>query len=242
MRSAEIPPPASMRRSPLPIVLLASVGVATTALAQLTPPQSVPAHREPRHHLVYENALVRVMEVRTPAGDTTGWHLHANRMFSVVIGGARTWDEWAGRAPEPAPALTVGAVFDNGGWIPYTHRVGNIDTVAFQYVVAEVRRRTGFTAPALEGVSHLALERDSAGARVYRVTLAPGEATTSHRHVAPGLTIQIGAGSVRTEGMKPRRSGAASGAGAWTWRAAGHTHRARNVGTVPVQLVEIDWP
>ena len=152
MRPAEIPPPTPMRRSPLPIVLLASVGVATTALAQPTPPRAVPAHREPRHHLVYENALARVMEVRTPAGDTTRWHLHADRMFSVVIAGARTWDQWAGRAPEPAPALTEGEVFDNGGWLPYTHRVGNVDTVAFQYVVAEVRRRTGITAPALRGV------------------------------------------------------------------------------------------
>jgi hypothetical protein len=133
-------------------------------------------------------------------------------------------------------------VFDNGGWIPYTHRVGNVDTVAFQYVVGVVRRRTGFAAPALHDVSHLVLERDSAGARFYRATLAPGEATTSHRHAAPGLTIQIGAGSVRTEGTKPRRSGAAFGAGAWTWRAAGQTHLLRNVGTVSVQLVEIDWP
>jgi len=231
-----------MRRSTLPIALLASLGVANTVLAQPTPPRAVPAHREPRHHLVYENALARVMEVRAPAGDTAGWHLHAERMFTVVIAGARTWDQWAGQTPTPAPALAVGAVFDNGGWIPYTHRVGNVDTVAFQYVAAAVRRRTGITAPALQGVSHLALERDSAGARVYRITLAPGEATTSHRHAAPGLTIQIGAGSVRTEGTKPRRSGAASGAGAWTWRAAGHTHAARNMGTVPVQLVEIDWP
>lgn len=220
------------------MALLASVAVATTPAAQSTPSRAVPVHREPRHHLVYENALARVMEVRVPGGDTTGWHLHADRMFSVVIAGARTWDQWAGREPEPVPAPTVGAVFDNGGWLPYTHRVGNVDTVAFQYVVGVVRRRTGFTAPALHDVSHLALERDSAGARVYRVTLAPSEATTSHRHAAPGLTIQIGAGSVRTEGTKPRRSGA----GAWTWRAAGHTHLLRNVGTVPVQLVEIDWP
>jgi len=224
------------------MALLASMGVATTALAQSTPSRAVPAHREPRHHLVYENAFARVMEVRTAAGDTTGWHLHADRMFSVVIAGARTWDQWAGRAPEPAPSLTVGAVFDNGGWIPYTHRVGNVDTVTFQYVVAEVRRRTGITAPALQGVSHLALKHDSAGARVYRITLAPGEATASHRHAAPGLTIQIGAGRVRTEGTKPRQSGAARGAGAWTWRAAGHTHLVRNVGTVPVHVVEIDWP
>ena len=90
-------------------------------------------------------------------------------------------------------------------------------------------------------------QRDSAtarqrGTRVYRVTLAPSEATTSHRHMAPGLTVHIGAGSVRTVGTKPRRSGAGSGAGAWKWRAAGQRHVPRNMGAVPVQLVEIDWP
>ncbi|WP_411279776.1 lipocalin-like domain-containing protein [Gemmatimonas sp.] len=206
------------------------------------PWRAVPAHREPRHHLVYENAFARVMEVRTPTGDTTGWHRHVDRMFSVVIAAARTWDQWVGRTPEPSAALPVGAVYDNGGWIPYTHRVGNVDTVAFQYVVATVKRRTGLSAPALRNVAHLALESDSTGARVYRITLAPGEATTSHRHIAPGLTIQIGSGSVRHEGTKPQASGAAFGAGGWIWRAAGHSHVMRNVGTVPVELIEIDWP
>jgi quercetin dioxygenase-like cupin family protein len=231
-----------MRLSTLQIALLACVSAPTSALGQSTPSRAVPAHHEARHHLVYENGLARVMEVRVPAGDTTSWHLHAERMFSVVIVGARTWDQWAGAEPEPVPTLTVGAVFDNGRWIPYTHRVGNVDTVAFQYVVVSVRRRTGLTTPVLHDVSHLALERDSAGARVYRVTLAPGEATASHRHAAPGLTVQIGAGRVRTEGTKPQRSGTAYGAGAWKWRAAGHTHLLRNVGAVPVELVEIDWP
>jgi quercetin dioxygenase-like cupin family protein len=224
------------------IALLAHAALVATVTGQSTAAGAVPVHREPRHHLVYENELARVMEVRVAPGDTTGWHRHTDRMLGVVIAGARTWDEWAGHQPEPVPALTVGAVFDNGKWIPYTHRVGNVDTVAFYYIVGEVRRRSGIASPTLRAVAHLALERDSGGVRVYRITLAPGEATTAHRHSPPGLTIQIGAGSVRAEGGKPQRLSSAQGSGAWSWHAAGHTHVLRNVGSVPVQLIEIDWP
>jgi quercetin dioxygenase-like cupin family protein len=233
-----------MHSSPLLlVVLLTSVATATTALAQSTAANAVPVHREPRHHVVYENALARIIDVRVPAGDTTEWHVHADRMLTVVIAGARTWNQAAGHEPTAAgPGNAVGSVGDNYGSLPLTHRVGNVDTVAFHYVAGVVKRRTGITAPALGGVAHLALERDTAGARVYRVTLAPGEATTSHRHASPGLTVQVGPGHVRAEGMKPQRSSTASGAGAWWWRAAGQTHLLRNLGDAPVQLVEIDWP
>lgn len=229
-------------RIPLLSIALVAQAAVSAANAQSAAVRSVPASREPMHRLVYQNEFARVMEIRVAGGDTTGWHRHADRMIGVVIVGARTWDHWVGNDAQPLPPLAVGSVFDNGGWLPYTHRVGNIDTVAFQYVAAEVRRRSAVTPPALRDVAHLALERDSAGARVYRITLAPGESTSSHRHGAPGLTIQVGPGIVRADGTRPLRLGNSSGAGAWSWRAAGHTHVVRNVGSVPVQLVEIDWP
>lgn len=233
----------SMRRSRLIcMTLLTQAAIAATARAQSSAADAVPVYREQRHHLVYENALVRVLDVRVPAGDTTGWHVHSDWMFGVVIAGARSWDQRPGRDPTVWPADTVGMVFDNGGSFPYTHRVGNIDTVSFRYIVGVVRRRTGITSPPLRDVEHLALERDTAGVRVYRVRLAPGETTTSHRHAAPGLTIQVGAGDVRAEGTPPLHVGRSSGAGAWSWRGAGHTHLLRNAGNTPVELVEIDWP
>src|SRR4051812_6194297 len=105
-----------MRYSPvLFVALLAHVALATTAPAQSTAAHAVPVHREPRHHLVYENALARVLEVRAPAGDTTLWHVHADRMLTVRIAGAGAWNQEPGhdrQAAEAAPA--VGSVSDNG--------------------------------------------------------------------------------------------------------------------------------
>ncbi|HEY2896083.1 MAG TPA: hypothetical protein VGJ12_03015 [Gemmatimonadaceae bacterium] len=205
----------------------------------------VQVYQEARHHPVFENSLVRILDVRVPGGDTTDYHVHANRHIAVVIAGARTWDQGLGQAaPESASmAMPVGAVFDNAHEsIPYTHRVGNADTVAFRYLVAQMLRPSGVASTVLPASSGLRFDRKTMGARVYRVTLAAGQSTPGHRHGAPGLTVQIGAGSLRIEGTPAEGSSPESGAGAWWWRGAGAEHVLRNVGARSVEIVEIDWP
>jgi quercetin dioxygenase-like cupin family protein len=96
--------------------------------------------------------------------------------------------------------------------------------------------------PALPASSGLQLHRDSLGARIYRVTLAPGQSTPKHRHAPPGLTVQVSPGTLRLEGAAPEGASKQPGAGAWWWRRAGTEHVLRNVGTSQVDVVEIDWP
>ncbi len=226
-------------------LLLALVG--GPVLAHDRPPKAVavPVFQEPRHHLVFENALVRVLDVRVAPGETTGYHVHANRHVGVVISGARTWDQFRGQAASAVDSLadSVGSIFDNASaLLPYTHRVGNADTVPFHYVVGQLLASSGIVAPALPASSGLRLDRDAMGARVYRVTLAPGQSTARHRHAPPGLTVQVGPGTLRLEGAAPETASAQPGAGAWWWRRTGTEHVLRNVGALPVDVVEIDWP
>jgi Uncharacterized conserved protein, contains double-stranded beta-helix domain len=207
--------------------------------------RAVPVYQEARHHLVFENALVRVLDVRVPAKDTTDFHVHANRHIAVVIEGARSWDQKAGAViPESASdAIPIGTVFDNAqDAIPYTHRVANVDTVAFRYIVAQLLAPSGVASSILPASSGLKLDHEALGARVYRVTLAPGQATPRHPHAAPGITVQVNAGMLRVEGAKPEGSSVESGAGAWWWRGTGTEHVLRNAGAKPVDVVEIDWP
>ena len=103
-------------------------------------------------------------------------------------------------------------------------------------------RPSGVATTALPAGSGLRLERETLGARVYRVTLAPGQSTPGHRHGAPGLTVQIGAGKLRIDGTPAEASSPESGAGAWWWRAAGTEHVLHNIGARTVDVVEIDWP
>jgi mannose-6-phosphate isomerase-like protein (cupin superfamily) len=205
----------------------------------------VQVYQEARHHPVFENSLVRILDVRVPGGDTTDYHVHANRHIAVVIAGARSWDQGLGTAaPESASmALPVGAVLDNASAsIPYTHRVGNADTVAFRYLVAQMLAPSGVPSSMLPPSSGLRFDHETMGARVYRATLAPGQSIARHRHSAPGLTIQVGAGKLRIDGTAAEGRGTESGAGAWWWRGAGAEHALRNTGAQAVDIVEIDWP
>lgn len=226
-------------------LLLALVGRPVSAQVQPSEAAAVPVFQEPRHHLVFENALVRVLDVRVAPGETTGYHLHANRHIGVVIAGARTWEQFRGQTASSVDSVadSAGSVFDNANAsLPYTHRVGNADTVPFRYVVAQLLAPSEIVAPALPASSGLKVHRDSLGARVYLVTLAPGQSTPGHRHAPPGLTVQVSPGTLRLEGTAPEGASEQPGAGAWWWRRAGTKHVLRNVGTSQVDVVEIDWP
>jgi quercetin dioxygenase-like cupin family protein len=203
---------------------------------------AVPVYEEPRHRPVYQNRYVRVLDVRVPVGDTTGYHVHPDRNVGVVIAGARTWSQSPGEpASPPAPADSVGTVFEN--WkrpLPYTHRVGNADTVAFHYVVGDLLAPAAIDAPPLPETSAMRLVAEGPLARVYRVVLAPGARAEVHTHAAPGLTVQVSAEAPEDEGGPPAAHGG-SGAGAWRWRDAGYRHALRNASAAPVTVVEIDW-
>src|SRR4026208_826876 len=71
--------------------------------------EAVPVYQEPMHRLVYRNPMVRILDVRIPAGDTTAYHVHAAPMVGIVVQDARLRGQGP-RAP-PGPARTAaGAV------------------------------------------------------------------------------------------------------------------------------------
>jgi quercetin dioxygenase-like cupin family protein len=216
----------------------------TTAQHRAKEVQAVPAFKESRHHLVFENEWVRVMDVRISGGDTTDYHIHADRHLGVIIATARTWEQRLGEAASaPEDTDQVGNVLDNAdASLPYTHRVGNVDHKAVHYIVGQILRRSGIHDAALRDSSGLHLEREVMGARIYRVRLAPGEATPEHHHARPGLTVQVNNGTLKCEGSAAEGTSKDSGAGAWWWRGAGATHVLRNTGSTPVEIVELDWP
>jgi quercetin dioxygenase-like cupin family protein len=223
-------------------VALALVLVSRTSAAQSPSAGAVPVYREPHHRAVYENAMVRVMDVRVEPGDSTLYHVHANRHTTVVILASREWEQLLGDARVTASEDSVGGLHDNASaTLPYTHRVGNAGTTPFRYIVAQVLSPSGIDAPALPSSTGVRREMETSYARIYRVRLAPGESTASHRHAAPGLTVQVGRGTVRLEGTQADASSRASGPGAWWWRTAGSDHAIRNTGATTVDLVEIDW-
>lgn len=222
------------------VLAFAVIGCRSTREAALSGP--VPVYEEPRHHLVFQNALVRVLDVEVPPGDTTQYHIHAHPTISVSIQEARSWAQTLGAPPDSieAPAA-VPAVLDN--WdraLPYTHRVGNADTVSFHYIVSEWLGPSNLDCPPLPEIGTQRLVKEGKIARVYEVRLAPHTATDLHQHACPGLSVLGTTGTLSEEGAAAAAGGGV-GAGRWEWRNAGHRHVLRNTGDTPLIVFEIDW-
>lgn len=204
-------------------------------------PVPVPVYSERMHRLVFEGPLVRVLDVRIPAGDTSAYHVHAAPMVAVAVQDARIWAQAPG-APA-GPVATPGAtpyVFTNWSQtLPYTHRVANADTAALHYVVAEWLARSGPAGPALPDGPDRRLLQEGPTTRVYEITLAPGAATEPHAHPTPGLVVLGSAGMLAEEGSPRARGG--TGGGSWTWREAADRHLLRNEGSTRMVIYEIDW-
>ena len=202
----------------------------------------VPVYREPHHHVVFESPLVRVLDVRVAYGDTSLFHVHAEYHIGAVISGSARWGQTLGHAGAIGRGDSVGTILDNAtSELPYTHRVANLDSVPFRYVMGQFLKRSEIVSAPLLDEPSLKLERETSRGLVYRIRLLPGQETSLHRHAQPGLSIQINNGKVALTGDASEAASSESGAGAWWWRAAGFTHSIRNASNTPVELIEIDW-
>ncbi|HEV8449039.1 MAG TPA: hypothetical protein VGQ44_19540 [Gemmatimonadaceae bacterium] len=67
------------------VLVVASAAAPCLALSQSIP-GAVMAQREPHHHLVYEDSVIRVLRVRVPAHDTTLLHEHDPDYFWISLG------------------------------------------------------------------------------------------------------------------------------------------------------------
>ena len=205
-------------------------------------PIVVPIERESHHHVVFESPLVRVFDVRVEHGDTTLFHVHADPHAGVVISGSARWGQTLGQSGAVDSGNAVGTLGDNAtSPLPYTHRVANLDSVPFRYVMGQFLKRSEIVSAPLLDEPSLKLERETSRGRMYRIRLLPGQETSLHRHAQPGFSIQINNGKVALTGDSSVAASSESGAGAWWWRAAGNTHSIRNASNTPMELVEIDW-
>jgi hypothetical protein len=202
--------------------------------------QAVAVYEEPLHRLVFSNSLVRVLDVRVPPGVTTAFHVHSAPLVGVTVEAARTRTQVLGATFGAVdPAQQAATPFDNwNATLPYTHRVENVDSVPFHYVVAERLESPGVdaTVTPAEGI---VLFKEGQTARIYRVEIPPHSATILHTHTAPGLTVLAVAGALVEDGDRPAARGGQS-AGQWSWRGPGFRHALRNPGDKPVTVFETD--
>ena len=120
----------------------------------------------------------------------------------VIVAGAKLHIETLGRDPVDTEWKFGEVRFSKA---TYVHRAMNVGPTAFRNLTIELLKPTSF----LKDASNLPTETgrepilENDRVRVYRVTLAPGEATPKHTHPLPGLSIALADADIEitTEGQ-----------------------------------------
>ena len=222
-------------------LLLAFALVPGGTRSQSNSPQApVEISGETHHHPKFENEFVRVWDVTVPAGDTTLWHVHRNDNVVVTLGEARLRIETAGAAPGES-LWKFGEV--RFGKATYVHRAMNVGITPFHnFTIELLKPPTGAPAPSIPKepiVRTPVLENERV--RAFELTLEPGQSTSMHTHVLPGLAIALTPGNIEvtTEG-KNKPDPLNLPLGDLRWRAGVVTHAIKNIGKSRFVAVDIE--
>ena len=235
--------------------------VATTALfARQQDEKVVPVHEEPRHHMVLDNPVTRVLDIQIPPGDTTLFHTHSNPILYVNMASSQTrsqtlGQEWSGGdgaarpvAPRPAQPTVVGVppvVFGRMNSVtsyatqPLTHRVNNIGTSVFR-LIGIINRTEGDPSTEVSADFSAKPEVDNRWLRGYRWSLS-SDVIIPHQHANPVVIVLVSGRAVVTVA----KDTPLDALGAFVFVEPGVKHAVRRVGPVirdvPVdQVVEIE--
>ena len=105
----------------------------------------LPVRNEPRHHNVFENAYVRVLDVFIGPKDTTFYHLHNTPSVFIIFTKTKAGSQLAGKAPVEGINLPGEITYDSL-ITPRLHRVWNEDSTWFHAMDVEltaVHHRSG---------------------------------------------------------------------------------------------------
>jgi hypothetical protein len=106
-------------------------------------PAQVPVRNEPRHHNIFDNGTVRILDVHIPPGDTSLFHIHATSSVFLVLSERKTGSQVISeedRSKSPIPHY--GNIWFEGFYTqPRIHRVWNSDTAEFHVMDIELTKK-----------------------------------------------------------------------------------------------------
>jgi len=92
---------------------------------------------EPRHHNVFENEFIRILDVHLGPGDTTLYHLHNTPSVFITLANVKVGSQLSGQLPQKGVNLSSLTTYDNIA-TPRIHRVWNDDTSWFHVMDIEL--------------------------------------------------------------------------------------------------------
>jgi len=228
--------------------------------------QVVPVYHEPHHRQLFAYGTTRILEGQVPPGDTSWYHIHAEPVLYITLSASaqRTQvlgEDWgrgrgegaaptaagagrggppAGRGAPPngaAPAIratSTTSYFDQ----PVTHRITNAGDRLFRFmVVSNASPGDESTSTPADAGFGSTPEMTNRWFRAYRIKLAPGQSTETHRHSTESVIVQVSDGQAFATGAMTWDLGEQ---GRWAWFDGGKDHQIKNVGTVPFEAIEVE--
>ena len=195
---------------------------------------AVLVEHEPMHRIVFENAIVRVIDASVDAGQATAYHTHERDNVPVAVAAGRIAVTPRGGQPVNSPGPLGHVNYAVGG---YTHEVRNLGDSLVRFIDVELRGPRGTaTGGRCEPGSH-ATGIDNDRVVVHRVRVAPGSRVEPHQHGGPLLEVVVSGDRVARGDTSP----APPVPGSHAWRSDGRVPRIENVGSSEFELVEIEW-
>jgi hypothetical protein len=135
----------------------------------------VPVSMEPRHHNVFENGHIRLLDVHIPAGDTTRMHIHATPSVFVILGNVNTGSQVISEEDRSSiPIAHYGNIWFEGFYTkPRIHRVWNRDTSEFRVMDIELTNKSYMVLDSPVKQASLTFLFDEKPVRAYRLNLQP---------------------------------------------------------------------
>jgi hypothetical protein len=153
-----------------PLFILASLILYSLCQAQ------IPVSKEPRHHNIFENDHVRILDVHIPPGDTTQIHIHATpSVFLILTNDVKVGSQVI--SEEKGAKLTTTAeqnIWFEGFYIkPRIHRVWNSDTKEYHVMDIELPNKNYITLDPPINQEAFTFLFEEKPVRGYRVNLGP---------------------------------------------------------------------
>jgi redox-sensitive bicupin YhaK (pirin superfamily) len=153
------------------LLLLLPICISCTGRSQ------VPVSQEPLHHNVFENAWVRVLDVRIPPGDTTQFHKHETPSVFIVLNPVKTGSQVIQEEQTSTALRGDSAIsFESFATTPRIHRVWNEDSTEFHVMDIELlsKGQPAMASP-FSNVPGCQLLIDAIPARIYKLNMEEGK-------------------------------------------------------------------
>ena len=117
--------------------MLKYILLAAVITCSLLTTAQIHVRNEPRHHNVFENEFIRILDVHLGPGDTTLYHLHNTPSVFITLANVSVGSQLTGQQPQKGANLSSLIMYDAIA-IPRIHRVWNDDTSWFHVMDIEL--------------------------------------------------------------------------------------------------------